>query len=211
MQRKMKLPGFILLILISVSGLIRADAFIKLPSKYYGIGPGIGYSSSANLGGWTVSFDAATISYGLALSAGFRYTFTESANDFKGNKGLLALYSEITLPLFVGLGASYNFALGSDSGFGLHAVFHFPFPAGKANYLSFFYRPKWLWLGGKSEVINEFGFYLKFSNMYAENAEQARKRYEERMKRYREKRKKTKRKYKEDKIYDLFKKNKLNK
>lgn len=168
-----------------------ADMFPAIPDNFWAFGPSLGYTWSDNLSGWTVGFEAVQAFALFTCSTGVKYVFSDSdKSDFTGNEGLLTLYLEgtVSLPFPLGIGVSYNFALGDSNGPGLQLYYGVPLPISRKYYISLFWRPSWIWLDGNPETMHEFGIYFKRSNYGQKQQEAARRRYEWRMRYLKERR-----------------------
>ena len=153
---------------VLVPTLARADMMPNIPRSFTAIGPDLGWFWSDNLSGPAVGFDAVVSSYFLTGSAGMRYVASRAGGpDFGGNDGLVTIYAETTvaLPFPLGFGVSYNWAAGRTSGPGLHLYWSLPLPVSDDGYLTIFYRPTWIWLGGNAETAHQLGIGWRFSDL----------------------------------------------
>jgi hypothetical protein len=156
------------LILALAATPLAADMMPGIPDSFFAIGPDIGWFWSDNLSGLAIGFDALKSFSLLTASFGMRHVFSrDDGYDFAGNKGLLSVYIEgtATLPLPLGIGFSYNWALGHSSGPGMHLYWSIPMPFSKEGYVSVFYRPTWIWLDGNAETCHQLGIAWRFSNV----------------------------------------------
>lgn len=169
MKKQLWLVSGLIMAGFLVTAPLGADMAPTIPDPFWAIGPSLSYCWSDNLEGPALGFDAVQSWAFFTYSGGMRYIFSRNdGNDFRGNNGLLTIFAEgtVCLPLPMGIGASYNWALNDSSGPGLHAYFSVPIPIPKVGYASIYFRPSWVWLNGNCEVINEWGIYFKFSNIW---------------------------------------------
>ncbi len=147
---------------------MRADMMPYIPDNFKALGPDLGWFWSDNLSGPAIGFDAVTSLYFFTGSLGMRHVFSKNDGpDFRGNKGLLTVYLEgtVALPFPLGIGVSHNWALDNASGFGVHLYWSIPLPVSEHGYLTFFYRPSWIWLDGNPETAHQLGIGWRFSDV----------------------------------------------
>lgn len=179
-----------------------ATGFVDLPQHIYSIGPSLGYSFSDLLGGPTLAFDAAWTWYSFSWSLGARYTLPKSDGYNSGDYGgLLSPYVEFTLPL-VGAGASYNFVLNGEQGWGADLFFYIPIPVSKDNHIDLFFRPKWIWLENRTEFVSEWGIYFKFTNLDRQSRLERERKHKEAIKKLKKDKKKQGKRNEEDVLFD---------
>ena len=176
----MHIRTLVVLFLLPAGGLLRGDMGPSIPDSFWAFGPSLGYTWSDNLSGTTIGFEALQSWAVFTYSAGAKYVFSDNDRpDFRGNNGLFSIYIEgtVALPFPLGIGASYNFALGSGSGPGLQLYWGIPVPLGRKFYASLFWRPQWIWINGNPETLHEIGVYFKRSTPAQKMDEAARRRY----------------------------------
>jgi len=147
---------------------VQADMMPYIPDNFKAIGPDLGWFWSDNLSGPAIGVDAVTSLYFFTGSLGMRHVFSKNDGpDFRGNKGLLTVYLEgtVALPFPLGIGVSHNWALDNASGFGVHLYWSIPLPVSEHGYLTFFYRPSWIWLDGNPETAHQLGIGWRFSDV----------------------------------------------